>query len=116
MRSWLFWDSGQRETNHVILCVFFGADEILILCDLWSKWGEKRVCRRTKSAGCRRKTKVALALEGRENTTGGSGHRIGKFSKVEQVTTCMRRKTKLVPSFEKKTKVWHVKGGQARLT
>jgi hypothetical protein len=28
----------------------------------------------------------------------------------------MRRKTKLVPSFEKKTKVWHVKWGQARLT
>jgi hypothetical protein len=100
----------------VILCVFFGAAEILILCDLWSKWEEKRVCRRTKCAGCRRKTKVALALEGRENTSGGSGHRIGKFSKVEQVTTCMRRKTKLVPSFEKKTKVWHVKGGQARLT
>jgi hypothetical protein len=84
---------------------FFGADEILILCDLWSKWEEKRVCRKTKCAGCRRKTKVALALEGRENTARGSGHWIGKFSKVEQVNTCMRRKTKLVPTFEKKTKV-----------
>jgi hypothetical protein len=79
---------------------FFGADEILILCDLWSKWEEKRVCRKTKCAASRKKTKVALALEGRENTYGGSGHQIGKFSKVEQVNTCMRRNTKVALALE----------------
>jgi hypothetical protein len=64
-----------------------------------------------------KENKSGFGLGGeREHIRGGSGHRIGKFSKVEQVTTCMRRKTKLVPSFEKKTKVWHVKWGQARLT
>jgi hypothetical protein len=35
----------------------------------------------------------------------GSGRRFGKFSKVGQVNACMRRKTKLVATLEKKTKV-----------
>jgi hypothetical protein len=36
---------------------------------------------------------------------GGSGRWFGKFSKVGQVNACMRRKTKLVATLEKKTKV-----------
>jgi hypothetical protein len=67
-----FWTTGNESRD--FMC-FFGADEILILCDLWSKWEEKRVCR---------KTKVALALEGRENTSGGVGTGLESFQKLSK--------------------------------
>jgi hypothetical protein len=52
-----------------------------------------------------KENKSGFSLGGERETSGGSGHRFGKFSKVEQVNACMRRKTKLVATFEKKTKV-----------
>jgi hypothetical protein len=52
-----------------------------------------------------KKNKSGYSLGGEREPNECKGRRFGKFSKVEQVNACMRRKTKLVTTFEKKTKV-----------
>jgi hypothetical protein len=76
-----FWTTGNKKHDFMR---FFGVDKILISCDLWSKWEEKRVCRKTSVSGMQKENKSGLALEGRERNPGVVAHVLESFQKLSK--------------------------------